>query len=86
MNAHPLEKPKMTAEAYLEFEKTSEIRHEYFRSELFAMTGGSLNHNRISRNIVRSLVRDRRANPSGGNPGIPGRAGADRRLSGGLPG
>lgn len=55
MNSHPLEKPRMTPEAYLEFEKTSEIRHEYFRGELFAMTGGSLNHNRISRNIVRSL-------------------------------
>jgi Uma2 family endonuclease len=55
MNAQPLEKSKMTPEAYLEFENTSEIRHEFFRGELFAMTGGSLNHNRISRNIVRSL-------------------------------
>ena len=55
MNAHPLEKPRMTPEAYLEFEKTSETKHEFFRGELFAMTGGSLNHNRISRNIVRSL-------------------------------
>lgn len=55
MKADPREKARMTPEAYLEFEKTSEIRHEFFRGELFAMTGGSLNHNRISRNIVRSL-------------------------------
>jgi len=55
MNAQPQKKPRMTAKEYLEFEKNSEIRHEYFDGELFAMTGGSLNHNRISRNIEGEL-------------------------------
>ena len=45
----------MTPEEYLEFERVSEIRHEFFNGEAFAMTGGSLNHNRISRNIVGKL-------------------------------
>lgn len=55
MNPPLREKPRVTPEAYLAFEMTSEIRHEYFDGEIFAMAGGSLNHNRISRNIVRSL-------------------------------
>jgi Uma2 family endonuclease len=56
MYPQPKKKPRMTAEAYLEFEKNSEIRHEYFEGELFAMTGGSVNHNRISRNIEGELA------------------------------
>jgi Uma2 family endonuclease len=28
-------------------EKHSEIRHEYYDGEVFAMTGTSINHNRI---------------------------------------
>ncbi len=51
----PQEKLKMTTEEYLEFEKNSEIRHEYFDGEIFAMTGASLNHNRIHLNIAREL-------------------------------
>ena len=49
------EKNRMTPEQYLEFEINSEIRHEYFEGEIYAMTGGSLNHNQISANIVREL-------------------------------
>ncbi len=55
MNSQPLETPKMTPEEYLQFERNSKIRHEYFDGDIFAMTGGSLNHNRIGRNIVRQL-------------------------------
>ena len=56
MNAKPQEKLKIDREEYLEFEKTSEIKHEYFNGEIFAMVGASLNHNRISRNIAGELT------------------------------
>ncbi|MBF0235632.1 MAG: Uma2 family endonuclease [Desulfamplus sp.] len=55
MNAQALKKSTMTPEEYLDFEKTSEDRHEYFNGEIFAMVGASLNHNRISRNIARRI-------------------------------
>jgi Uma2 family endonuclease len=55
MTAKSKEKNRMTPDEYLEFERNSEIRHEYFEGEIFAMTGGSLNHNQISANIVREL-------------------------------
>jgi len=55
MTAKSKEKNQMTPGEYLEFERNSEIRHEYFEGEIFAMTGGSLNHNQISTNIVREL-------------------------------
>jgi len=45
MNAQPQEKIKMPPEEYLEFERNSEMKHEYFDGEIFAMTGASLNHN-----------------------------------------
>lgn len=41
----------MTPEEYLEFEKTSEIRHEYIDGELYAMAGASKFHNIISGNL-----------------------------------
>nr|WP_320015515.1 Uma2 family endonuclease [uncultured Desulfobacter sp.] len=55
MNAQTQKTPRITQEEYLELERTSEIKHEYFNGQIFAMTGGSLNHNRISRNIDRKL-------------------------------
>ncbi|NEQ41344.1 MAG: Uma2 family endonuclease [Okeania sp. SIO3I5] len=42
---------------YLEGEKVSPIRHEYLGGEIFAMSGGSEEHNRISGNIYASLLR-----------------------------
>lgn len=39
MNVQPQEKKRITPEAYLELERTSEIKHEYFAGEIFAMTG-----------------------------------------------
>lgn len=55
MNRPLQEKKWMSPEEYLAFEKNSEIKHEFFNGEMFAMTGASLNHNRISRNIEREL-------------------------------
>ena len=46
---------KWTAEEYLAFERQSEIRHEYFDGEVFAMSGASRAHNRISWNLTVAL-------------------------------
>ncbi|MBF0230815.1 MAG: Uma2 family endonuclease [Desulfamplus sp.] len=46
---------KITPKEYLEFERTSEFKHEYFDGEIFAMVGASLNHNQISMNLSREL-------------------------------
>jgi Uma2 family endonuclease len=52
---YSLEKKHYTVEEYFELEETSEIRHEYFDGEIFAMAGTTLNHNRIAQNIGFSL-------------------------------
>lgn len=51
----PQQKTKMTPEEYLEFEEKSELRHEYFGGEIFAMPGATIYHNRIKTNINRVL-------------------------------
>ena len=38
---------KYSLEEYLEMEEKSEIRHEYYDGEIFAMAGTTMNHNRI---------------------------------------
>jgi Uma2 family endonuclease len=50
-----LPKKKYTLEEYLEFDKNSEERYEYFDGEVFAMAGGSPNHARISGNVYSTL-------------------------------
>jgi len=42
-------------EEYLEHEETAEYRSEYRNGEIIPMTGGSINHNRIIRNLSRLL-------------------------------
>jgi Uma2 family endonuclease len=49
MSAIP--KTKLTPEEYLEFERKSEERHEYFDGEIFAMSGAKRNHNVVAWNI-----------------------------------
>lgn len=46
---------RYTVEEYLALEERSEFRSEYFRGEIFAMSGGTPNHNRIARNILSRL-------------------------------
>jgi Uma2 family endonuclease len=48
-------KTKTSVEDYLESEKVSPVRHEYFNGDVFAMAGASDNHNRIARNLVNTL-------------------------------
>lgn len=49
MSAIP--KTKLTPEEYLEFERKSGIKHEYFGGEIFAMSGAKRNQNVIAWNI-----------------------------------
>ncbi|KJH72191.1 Uma2 family endonuclease [Aliterella atlantica] len=42
-------------EEYLQLEKSSEIRHEYLGGQIFAMSGGSKEHNLIAGNIYSHL-------------------------------
>ncbi len=61
MVAQAQPKPRMTPEAYLAFEKRSEIKHEYFDGEMFAMAGATPNHNRIQHNLS-GILWSQRAN------------------------
>ena len=45
----------VTAEQYLETERLSQDKHEYFAGEVFAMSGASLSHNIIFSNTIGSL-------------------------------
>ena len=42
----------MSESEYLEFERASEMRHEFWRGELFAMAGASEGHNLASGNLL----------------------------------
>lgn len=46
----------ITVEEYLEFEKDSPVKHEYVGGHVYAMTGVSRRHSRISGNIFRKLA------------------------------
>jgi Uma2 family endonuclease len=50
------QKNRMTQEAYLEFERNSDIKHEYFDGEIFTMVGAKKNHVLIGANITAELV------------------------------
>jgi len=45
----------LTPGEYLALERRSEIKHEYFAGEMFAMVGASKRHNLITANIIRLL-------------------------------
>lgn len=40
-----------TEEEYLAIERVAEERHEYYKGEIFAMSGASLKHNKIENNL-----------------------------------
>lgn len=48
-------KLRMQAEEYLAFDRAAEGKHELWDGEVFAMSGASLAHNRIVRNLLRHL-------------------------------
>jgi Uma2 family endonuclease len=47
--------PYISPEEYLALERESEIRHEYFRGEMFAMSGGTRVHSLIATNLIGAL-------------------------------
>lgn len=51
----PAEKKYYSPEEYLALEETAEYKSEYYRGEIFAMSGGSVNHNLIIGNVHASL-------------------------------
>jgi Uma2 family endonuclease len=54
MAANP--KERFTLEEYIEFDKNSEARWEYFDGMVVTMSGGTLTRNRIARNLTTSLT------------------------------
>ena len=70
----------LTREQYLELDVGSEQRHEYYRGEIFAMTGGTFNHASISGNIFSALknkLSDSPCQPINGDMRIHTPAGLD---------
>ncbi|MEM9953191.1 MAG: Uma2 family endonuclease [Chloroflexota bacterium] len=61
MATNPQQDPRrMIVEDYLEFEKTSEIKHEYIDGYIYAMAGRTENHSLISTNLLATLHTQRR--------------------------
>ena len=52
---HDPAKKYITPEEYLALEEKAEHRSEYYQGEIFALAGGSANHNQISGNIYTKL-------------------------------
>jgi Uma2 family endonuclease len=45
----------LSEQDYLELERASPLRHEYADGEIFAMSGGTLEHSAVAANIIREL-------------------------------
>lgn len=48
-------KQKISIEAYLDMENAAVEKHEYYRGEVFAMSGAKVPHNRITANLLMML-------------------------------
>ena len=57
-----LRKPLDLAD-YLAAEESATLRHEYLGGQVYAMTGGTLRHNRIALNIASALMRELAGTP-----------------------
>ena len=55
--------PTMTAEEYFRFEESSPIKHEYVAGEVYAMSGGTVRHDRIAGNVFVRLSLVARSGP-----------------------
>jgi Uma2 family endonuclease len=54
--ALPAKKKILSISEYFEMEEKAEIRHEYYKGEIFAFAGASINHGRIIGNINAKLL------------------------------
>ena len=50
MSAHP--QPRLTPEEYLELDRASDVRNEYYKGHMYAMSGGSLPHAIVIPNLA----------------------------------
>lgn len=48
-------KSDISREEYLEYDLASDLKHEFYQGEIFAMSGGSFNHSAISTNVTSAL-------------------------------
>jgi Uma2 family endonuclease len=55
--------PSISIQEYLDGEQVSDIRHEYIDGEVYAMSGGTKNHNRIALNIANYLINSLEGSP-----------------------
>ncbi len=55
--------PYLSEDEYLGIERNSEIKHEYFDGEIFAMSGASRKHNLIAANTLFSLMSQLKKRP-----------------------
>jgi Uma2 family endonuclease len=74
MKPDPLK--RMTLEEYLDFDKTSEGRFEYFDGEVFEMSGVSITHSDLEANLIALLMqklapRGCKVNPSNARIRVP---------------
>jgi len=58
-----ISKQYMTEAEYLALERDSEIKHEYYHGEIFAMSGASRKHNLITANTIGIFHNQLRKNP-----------------------
>ena len=61
-------KPWLTPEQYLEIERLAEYKSEYYQGEMFAMAGGTWNHNLIAGHVVGQLEQQLRSRPCSVTP------------------
>lgn len=53
--SHQTRSHKLTVEEYLELEEKSEIRHEFYNGGMYAMAGGTINHNQLTQRVANLL-------------------------------
>jgi Uma2 family endonuclease len=66
-------KQKYTIEEYLKMERASEVKHEYYKGEIFAMAGASSRHNIVFSNVfgeIFSRLRNSSCRPYGSDQRI----------------
>jgi Uma2 family endonuclease len=64
MSAQPLLKADyITPQEYIEMEIASDVKHEYFDGEVFAMAGATASHNRVAMSLSARLTMQLEATP-----------------------
>lgn len=66
MSSQP--KTLLTSQEYLAFEREAEYKNEYYKGEVFAFAGASLQHNRIAANVLANIYPQLRRGPCSAFP------------------